>query len=131
MAAITDERVKLVGRARQLADDAARLLAEQEALISQSNHQVRQLARELAKEREAAAAARAARFTLPGSTTAGGGPYAAGAVAAALSKLGSSYVWGAEGPDTFDCSGLVQWSYAQAGVSLPRLASDRLSPALR
>ncbi|NSL43025.1 C40 family peptidase, partial [Streptomyces sp. 8P21H-1] len=30
------------------------------------------------------------------------------------------YVWGASGPATFDCSGLTQWSYAQAGVGLPR-----------
>ncbi len=39
---------------------------------------------------------------------------------AALSKQGSPYVWGATGPDSFDCSGLVQWAYKQAGVSLPR-----------
>jgi cell wall-associated NlpC family hydrolase len=34
-----------------------------------------------------------------------------------MSKLGSRYVYGAGGPNTFDCSGLVQWSYGQAGVS--------------
>jgi cell wall-associated NlpC family hydrolase len=45
---------------------------------------------------------------------------AAIAVRAALSRLGRPYVWGATGPDQFDCSGLVQWSYAQAGVHLHR-----------
>ncbi|NEC07563.1 C40 family peptidase, partial [Streptomyces sp. SID7909] len=30
------------------------------------------------------------------------------------------YVWGANGPSGFDCSGLMQWAWAQAGVSLPR-----------
>lgn len=45
---------------------------------------------------------------------------AAAAVAAARSALGKPYVWGAAGPSGFDCSGLMQWSYAQAGVSLPR-----------
>ncbi|MGV9874266.1 C40 family peptidase, partial [Streptomyces cellulosae] len=30
------------------------------------------------------------------------------------------YVWGANGPHGFDCSGLTQWAYAQAGVALPR-----------
>ena len=42
------------------------------------------------------------------------------AVRAALSRLGRPYVWGATGPDQFDCSGLVKWSYAQAGVHLDR-----------
>ncbi|MCE4263863.1 glycoside hydrolase [Rhodococcus sp. ACPA4] len=42
------------------------------------------------------------------------------AVSAAESKVGAPYVWGATGPSSFDCSGLVQWAYAQAGVSIPR-----------
>jgi peptidoglycan DL-endopeptidase CwlO len=37
----------------------------------------------------------------------------------AISKRGSRYVWGADGPDTFDCSGLVMWAYAHFGVNLP------------
>lgn len=42
-------------------------------------------------------------------------------VTEASSHLGCPYVWGADGPDTFDCSGMVQYSYAQAlGVVLPR-----------
>jgi cell wall-associated NlpC family hydrolase len=42
------------------------------------------------------------------------------AVALARSRLGTPYVWGAAGPDSFDCSGLTQWVYAQLGISLPR-----------
>ncbi|UGT40990.1 C40 family peptidase [Nocardia yamanashiensis] len=49
------------------------------------------------------------------------------AVNAALSKVGSPYVYGAAGPNAFDCSGLVQWSYAQAGVSLPRTSYEQLN----
>jgi cell wall-associated NlpC family hydrolase len=47
-------------------------------------------------------------------------PAGAGGVAAtaALSKQGTPYVWGAKGPDRFDCSGLTQWAWAQAGVRL-------------
>lgn len=41
------------------------------------------------------------------------------AVSAAESRVGDPYVWGASGPDSFDCSGLVMWAYAQAGVYLP------------
>jgi cell wall-associated NlpC family hydrolase len=37
----------------------------------------------------------------------------------ALTRLGNPYVWGAAGPDEFDCSGLVVWAYAQLGVWLP------------
>lgn len=37
----------------------------------------------------------------------------------AMSRIGCPYVWGAEGPDAFDCSGLVRWAYLQVGVSLP------------
>lgn len=37
-----------------------------------------------------------------------------------LSKVGCPYVYGATGPNAFDCSGLVQWAYRQAGKSIPR-----------
>lgn len=37
----------------------------------------------------------------------------------ALAQLGDPYVWGAGGPNAFDCSGLTQYSYAAAGISLP------------
>ncbi|GAA3730508.1 hypothetical protein GCM10022402_08980 [Salinactinospora qingdaonensis] len=42
------------------------------------------------------------------------------AIAHAKSRLGTPYVYGAEGPRAFDCSGLVQWAYRKAGVSLSR-----------
>lgn len=48
------------------------------------------------------------------------------AVRAALSRLGRPYVWGATGPDRFDCSGLVQWAYARAGVALPRTTYQQI-----
>lgn len=52
---------------------------------------------------------------------------AAKAVRAALSRLGRPYVWGATGPDRFDCSGLVQWAYAQAGMRLDRTTYDQIN----
>jgi cell wall-associated NlpC family hydrolase len=44
---------------------------------------------------------------------------------AAASRVGLPYVWGAEGPNSFDCSGLVQWSFAQAGIRMPRVSQQQ------
>jgi cell wall-associated NlpC family hydrolase len=68
-------------------------------------------------------------------STAGGAMTAAElttALRAAESRQGLPYVWGAAGPSSFDCSGLVQWSFAQAGVRMPRVAADqaRTGPAV-
>jgi peptidoglycan DL-endopeptidase CwlO len=81
--------------------------------------------------------------TLAAGTSAGATPTAAdgagttttqvtAALRAAESRKGLPYVWGAAGPASFDCSGLVQWSFAQAGVSMPRVAADqaRTGPAV-
>jgi cell wall-associated NlpC family hydrolase len=43
----------------------------------------------------------------------------------AFAELGKSYVWGATGPNTFDCSGLTQYVWHQAGVAIPRVAADQ------
>jgi cell wall-associated NlpC family hydrolase len=48
---------------------------------------------------------------------------AATAIAAAKAELGKPYVWGAGGPDSFDCSGLTAWAWNAAGVSLPHNAA--------
>lgn len=43
---------------------------------------------------------------------------------AVASKMGTEYVWGAAGPDVFDCSGLMSWGLTQAGVGIGRLTAD-------
>jgi len=43
----------------------------------------------------------------------------------ALTKQGDPYIWGASGPDAFDCSGLVLWAYAQVGISLPHYTGNQ------
>jgi hypothetical protein len=47
------------------------------------------------------------------------------ALAAALAQRGKPYLFGAAGPDAFDCSGLVQWAYRQVGVLAPRTAQQQ------
>ncbi|MEB4210709.1 peptidoglycan hydrolase RipC [Mycobacterium sp. 94-17] len=57
---------------------------------------------------------------MPGSTPGGvGGGDRATVVQAALTQVGSAYVWGGAAPGGFDCSGLVMWAFQQAGISLP------------
>lgn len=56
---------------------------------------------------------------------------AAAAVSYAYAKLGSPYVWGATGPNAFDCSGLVQAAYRSAGISLPRTTYAQIDAGRR
>ncbi|WP_067785825.1 NlpC/P60 family protein [Nocardia amikacinitolerans] len=49
------------------------------------------------------------------------------ALAAGLTRVGDPYVWGATGPDKFDCSGLVQWAFKQVGKNVPRTSSAQAS----
>lgn len=55
---------------------------------------------------------------VPGSAT-------ATAIETALAQVGDAYVWGASGPDGFDCSGLTSYAYAAAGVALPRASRSQ------
>ncbi len=43
----------------------------------------------------------------------------------ALSKVGDMYLWGAAGPDRFDCSGLVMWAYEHVGIQLDHFTGDQ------
>jgi cell wall-associated NlpC family hydrolase len=107
------------------------LAAEQHALLT-ANATVKRIMR----AQEAAAAAASAHDFVSAVEAAGGtinmgapatppNAIAAAAIAAARSRLGVPYVWGATGPDSFDCSGLTQWSYAHAGINLPRTAAEQ------
>ncbi|OBB68459.1 C40 family peptidase [Mycobacterium sp. 852014-50255_SCH5639931] len=73
---------------------------------------------------------RALRYQLLRHRPAGLNGRAAIAVRAALSRLGRPYVWGATGPEQFDCSGLVQWSYAQAGIHLDRTTYQQINDGI-
>lgn len=112
-------------------EETARLKAEAETTIASLQTTLEQLDAEaqalLVQEQEAqraadaAAAAAQVRQTYAYST--GGAsmsiPSQGSVVDYALSRIGCPYVWGAAGPDTFDCSGLVRWAYLQVGISVP------------
>ncbi|MET8684021.1 NlpC/P60 family protein [Streptomyces sp. NPDC004732] len=71
-----------------------------------------------------------ARDTTPGAAKAPNAR-AASAVSYAYKALGSPYVWGATGPDAFDCSGLTQAAYRSAGVGLPRTTYAQIAAGRR
>ncbi|XVQ10395.1 NlpC/P60 family protein [Spirillospora sp. CA-255316] len=50
---------------------------------------------------------------------------AAQALRLAMTKIGRPYVWGAEGPSSFDCSGLIMWAYKQVGINLPHYTGSQ------
>lgn len=60
---------------------------------------------------------------------ASGGPQKPGATAllAAEARIGAPYRYGGSGPDAFDCSGLVAYAYASAGITLPRTAAAQFA----
>jgi peptidoglycan DL-endopeptidase CwlO len=60
------------------------------------------------------------------------GSRGAAIVALARTELGMPYLWGGASPRTsFDCSGLVQWVYTQAGIAMPRTAQEQYDATLR
>lgn len=130
--------------AAQISADTQARISEVSAQIEALDEEARQLL----EAEQAAEAARQAALNQPQNPTANGGtsdggssgggstggstgggyvdagpsnpvPSYGSVVDYALSRKGCPYVWGAEGPDAFDCSGLVRWAYLQVGVSLP------------
>jgi cell wall-associated NlpC family hydrolase len=109
--------------------EAERLAAEIERELRTMDGRVAAL---IEKERRREEASQRAAFAdyLAAARTAGTAPARDGrassaarrAVEVALAQLGSPYVWGAEGPSTFDCSGLTSFAYAAAGVTIPRVS---------
>jgi len=60
------------------------------------------------------------------STTSGENDIATDVVETAFQAIGTPYVWGGSGENGFDCSGLIQYSYRQYGIELPRISRDQL-----
>jgi peptidoglycan DL-endopeptidase CwlO len=111
---------------------AAAIDAEERARREAERRRIAQTAAQRAATTVSRSTTTTTTTTSPSPTPVAAVPSAAGAIAvqAALSKIGAPYVWGATGPDSFDCSGLVVWAYRQAGVSLPRTSRDQFA-ALR
>jgi len=142
---ITAEKAKLERQKKDLAATATTLasrlaasdrqLEQYEGLRSQSLRDLGNLLteeeRRRAEEAEALARKDAEKFKAS-IKVAAPSPQAGVAIKAAISQLGIRYRWGASSPGVaFDCSGLTQWAWAKAGVSIPRVSRSQYSALLR
>ncbi|TNM45190.1 hypothetical protein FHP29_04540 [Nocardioides albidus] len=93
-------------------------LAEEKKTADAKLAEAKELLSQLEAEQRAALLSRDAGRPIDASAIPASGR-AAEAIKYALAQVGDAYVWGAMGPNAFDCSGLTMMAYAQAGVSLP------------
>ncbi|MEU7424011.1 NlpC/P60 family protein [Streptomyces sp. NPDC040750] len=127
MRELAQERAEAAGKLAEL-EKSRKAVAAHKHTVERKLAKARQLLNQLsAADRAAyARASRGSRAALPdpaGAAAPDG--RAAAALAAARAALGRPYVWGANGPSGFDCSGLMQWAYAHAGVHLPRTSQEQ------
>ena len=112
-------------RAQQTADQQ---LAAVEALEAQMNAKKEAITGKIDQVNSAAMKQAMAIFTQTGQypdiTIPTANTVGAQALEAALTRRGDPYVWGAAGPNAFDCSGLVVWAFAQEGIALPHYTGD-------
>ncbi len=107
-------------------------LAARKRMLSGLEAQVAALDR-AEERRRAVQAARSARSPEPGGRSFPPPTRAARSEVVSIAKkyLGAKYVWGAEGPNTFDCSGFTMFVYRQVGVRLPRVSRDQINVGQR
>ncbi|WP_328449108.1 NlpC/P60 family protein [Streptomyces sp. NBC_00386] len=123
------------------AEDKARLAAIEKKKREQAAAKAAELARQQAATEKAAQQESSSGTTTgtasgsasgsatgsTGSTATDSSSKAAEALAFARAQIGKPYVWGATGPDSYDCSGLTQAAWKAAGVSLPRVTYDQVN----
>ena len=125
--ALVDRLESADARRERLEREAAERRAAQ---LAAARERQRQLA--AAERARQAALARASRSRVAQPTYNGpASGRAAIAVQEAYRQLGKPYRWGAEGPDSFDCSGLSKWAWAKAGVSLPHYSRAQYNEGRR
>ncbi|MGE5291530.1 MAG: C40 family peptidase [Micromonosporaceae bacterium] len=109
--------------AKQQAAQVARLAKQIDAKRAEIQGKVN-IVESAAYKQALAIASRTGRFPV---TAPVGNSLGAQALRYALTRQGDAYVWGAAGPDTFDCSGLVLWAYSKVGISLPHYTGDQFN----
>jgi cell wall-associated NlpC family hydrolase len=106
--AVTVQQADLEAQIAEYQAAYDRLSAQEQASVAALGHGDR-----------ASRAERTAEVPAPTGPIVANGQAAQIAVDTAMAQRGKPYVWAAGGPDSFDCSGLVQYAFAAAGISLP------------
>ena len=134
--------VRKTAQVAVIADRVTALLGRQRALINTADSHVLELVHAQEAAASAAAATQFQAQLAAAQAGAGAGPRGLVAgpsapdvpaptpavtivIAIAKQQLGKPYVWGAVGPDSFDCSGFTGYAYAAAGIALPRTAAQQ------
>jgi len=112
-------------RARKTADQEAALAARLSATMSKKVAQIQAKENTLNSSAFAQALAVYQRTGSYPNIAVRGDTLGEQALRWALTRIGMPYVWGAAGPDAFDCSGLVMWAYAHVGISLEHFTGDQ------
>jgi cell wall-associated NlpC family hydrolase len=121
LATVTADQARLRSRIGGYRREYARLTAAQRKAVAQrvAGRAVQAHALTVPAHTTNARAATVRTATAPGAPVPASSSAARVAVRAALAQVGKPYVWGASGPSAFDCSGLMMYAYAAAGVALP------------
>ncbi|MET9116611.1 NlpC/P60 family protein [Streptomyces longwoodensis] len=123
--AALDARITLTERRKKERDDVRRRLADVEEMVASLSaeqlHAVAELERTGTDERQRELEDSGALGEDDGKPTAEGER----AVRNAVRQLGKPYQWGAEGPRSYDCSGLTSWAWDRAGTPIPRTSQEQ------
>jgi cell wall-associated NlpC family hydrolase len=129
--------INKTGEADRAQTDAAAAVARAQAAVAEATQAEQQLGdRKRDADARIATAERLLRTLSPSEVRDRNGPSVSAplitgtgigvaALRAAASQLGKPYRWGADGPGSYDCSGLTSWAFARAGVTLPRSSSQQ------
>ncbi|MFJ4484225.1 NlpC/P60 family protein [Streptomyces longwoodensis] len=123
--AALDARITLTERRKKERDDVRRRLADVEEMVASLSaeqlHAVAELERTGTDERQRELEDSGELGEDDGKPTAEGER----AVRNAVGQLGKPYQWGAEGPRSYDCSGLTSWAWDRAGTPIPRTSQEQ------
>ncbi|GAX50782.1 C40 family peptidase [Streptomyces olivochromogenes] len=133
---LAQQRQEASAKLKDLADTRTEL-AKQKKTVQTKLAAAQKLLNSLTAQEKAALDAQQSRATRASERTVLGNPgtpasgRAGAAFSAGQTKIGTPYVYGATGPGSFDCSGFTSWSYAQAGVSIPRTSESQATIGTR